>query len=156
MEGTGSFAYHKDPAKTGTAFNDRGWSTLGDLGHLDKDGYLYLSDRRADLILSGGVNIYPQEIENALVLHPAVFDAAVIGVRDEEMGQQVLAIVEAEPGVDASPALAAELIEHCQAHLAKFKCPREIRFAASLPRLPSGKLLRRRIRDEYDPPVEGG
>jgi long-chain acyl-CoA synthetase len=153
MEGTGTFAYHKDSAKTGTAFNRQGWSTLGDLGHLDEDGYLYLSDRRADLILAGGVNIYPQEVENTLVLHPLVFDAAVVGVADEEMGQRVLAIVELEPSVEPTPELAEELIAFCQANLAKFKCPRELKFAPNLPRLPSGKLLRRRIRDEYDPPA---
>jgi acyl-CoA synthetase (AMP-forming)/AMP-acid ligase II len=153
FEGTGRFAYHKDPGKTAGAFNDHGWSTLGDVGHLDEEGYLYLSDRRVDLILSGGVNIYPQEIENALVLHPAVFDAAVIGLKDDEMGQRVFAVVQAEPGVETGPELAEELIAHCQQHLARFKCPREITFVEELPRLPSGKLLRRKVRDEFDPPA---
>ncbi|MCW2524402.1 MAG: fadD [Frankiales bacterium] len=151
FEGTGEFAYHNDKEKTATAFNDRGWSTLGDVGHVEPDGYLYLSDRRVDLIISGGVNIYPQEVENALTLHPAVYDAAVIGVRDEEMGQRVVAVVQAEPGATPGPDLGAELIAHCQQQLAKFKCPREVAFVEELPRLPSGKLLRRRVRDEFDP-----
>ena len=127
------------------AFNDQGWSTLGDVGRLDADGYLYLSDRRVDLIISGGVNIYPQEVENVLTAHPAVFDAAVVGVPDEEMGQRVVAVVQAEPGADFG--LGEQLFAHCRAHLAGFKCPREIVFADELPRLPSGKLLRRWVRD---------
>ncbi|MCW2525672.1 MAG: Acyl-CoA synthetase (AMP-forming)/AMP-acid ligase [Pseudonocardiales bacterium] len=149
--GTAAFEYHNDPDKTAGAFNDRGWSTLGDVGHLDTEGYLYLSDRRVDLIISGGVNIYPQEVENALTQHESVFDAAVIGLRDEEMGQRVFAVVQAEPGVATGPELAEELIAFCQSHLARFKCPREIVFVDELPRLPSGKLLRRRVRDSFDP-----
>jgi long-chain acyl-CoA synthetase len=151
FEGTGEFAYHNDKEKTSTAFNDRGWSTLGDVGHVESDGYLYLSDRRVDLIISGGVNIYPQEVENCLVSDAAVYDAAVIGIRDEEMGQRVVAVVQPEAGVTPGPELAAALIAHCQLHLAKFKCPREVYFVTELPRLPSGKLLRRRVRDEFDP-----
>jgi long-chain acyl-CoA synthetase len=145
FEGTAAFAYHNDPEKTAGAFNDSGWSTLGDVGHLDPDGYLYLSDRRVDLIIAGGVNIYPQEIENVLTAHPAVYDAAVVGVPDEEMGQRVVAVVQAEPGADFD--LTERLFAHCRAHLAGFKCPREIVLADTLPRLPSGKLLRRRVRD---------
>jgi long-chain acyl-CoA synthetase len=147
FEGTGTFVYHNDPEKTAGAFNDNGWSTLGDVGRLDADGYLYLSDRRVDLIISGGVNIYPQEIENVLTAHPAVFDAAVIGIPDEEMGQRVVAVVQAETGLTADSRLAQRLLGHCRAHLAGFKCPRELVFADELPRLPSGKLLRRRVRD---------
>jgi len=147
FEGTAAFAYHNDAEKTAGAVNDRGWSTLGDVGRLDADGYLYLSDRRVDLIISGGVNIYPQEVENVLTMHPAVFDAAVIGVPDPEMGQRVAAVVQAEPGVAAGPPLAEQLLGHCRAHLAGFKCPHEIVFAEELPRLPSGKLLRRWVRD---------
>jgi long-chain acyl-CoA synthetase len=145
FEGTAAFAYHNDTEKTAGAFNDKGWSTLGDVGRLDGDGYLYLSDRRVDLIISGGVNIYPQEVENVLTAHPAVYDAAVVGVPDEEMGQRVVAVVQAELGADFD--LAEQLFAHCQAHLAKFKCPREIVFTGELPRLPSGKLLRRWVRD---------
>jgi acyl-CoA synthetase (AMP-forming)/AMP-acid ligase II len=145
FEGTTAFAYHNDAEKTAGAFNDKGWSTLGDVGRLDGDGYLYLSDRRVDLIISGGVNIYPQEVENVLTAHPAVYDAAVVGVPDEEMGQRVVAVVQAEPG--AGPDLAERLSAHCRAHLAGFKCPREVVFTEELPRLPSGKLLRRWVRD---------
>jgi acyl-CoA synthetase (AMP-forming)/AMP-acid ligase II len=148
MEGTVQFEYHNDAEKTAGAFNDRGWSTLGDLGHVDGDGYLYLSDRRADLILSGGVNIYPQEVEEALALHPAVADVAVIGVDDEEMGQRVMAVVQVEPPAEAGPALEEELIAYCRERIAHFKCPRSIDFG-DVPRLPSGKVLRREVRDRY-------
>jgi long-chain acyl-CoA synthetase len=143
-----SFEYHNDAAKTASALDDRGWSTLGDVGHLDDEGFLYLSDRRTDLIISGGVNIYPAEIEAALISHPAVDDVAVIGVPDPEMGQQVLAIVQPAGSETGSPALAAELIGHCRARLAAFKCPRSVEFVAELPRLPTGKLLRRQLRAE--------
>ena len=142
------FEYLGDPAKTASALDDRGWSTLGDIGHVDAEGYLYLSDRRTDLIISGGVNIYPAEIEEALISHPAVDDVAVIGVPDPEMGQQVLAIVQLTEQEAASADLAAELIEHCRARLASFKCPRSVEFVVELPRLPTGKLLRRQLRAE--------
>src|ERR1700722_13884476 len=145
FEGTAAFAYHNDAEKTAGAFNDRGWSTLGDVGRLDADGYLYLSDRRVDLIISGGGNINPPGIENVLTPPPAVRDPAVVGVPDEEMGQRVVAVVQAEPGADFG--LGEQLFAHCRARLAGFKCPREIVFADELPRLPSGKLLRRWVRD---------
>jgi acyl-CoA synthetase (AMP-forming)/AMP-acid ligase II len=156
FEGTAAFAYHNDAEKTAGAFNDQGWSTLGDVGQLDADGYLYLSDRRVDLIISGGVNIYPQEVENVLTMHPAVFDAAVIGVPDQEMGQRVVAVVQAEPGVAADSGLAEQLLAHCRDHLAGFKCPRELVFVGELPRLPSGKLLRRWVRDWFGSGRDGG
>jgi acyl-CoA synthetase (AMP-forming)/AMP-acid ligase II len=143
-----SFEYHNDPAKTASALDDRGWSTLGDIGHVDDEGFLYLSDRRTDLIISGGVNIYPAEIEEALISHPVVDDVAVIGVPDAEMGQQVLAIVQLTGQGTGSADLAAALIEHCRALLATFKCPRSVEFVAELPRLPTGKLLRRQLRAE--------
>jgi long-chain acyl-CoA synthetase len=143
-----SFEYLGDPAKTASALDDRGWSTLGDIGHVDDEGFLYLSDRRTDLIISGGVNIYPAEIEAALIGHPAVDDVAVIGVPDPEMGQRVLAIVQPARHGTGSPDLAAELIEHCRARLATFKCPRSVEFVAELPRLATGKLLRRQLRAE--------
>ncbi|MET7770846.1 acyl-CoA synthetase [Nocardia sp. NPDC005366] len=136
------FEYLGDDAKTAEAFNDKGWNTLGDLGHVDEDGFLYLSARRSDLILSGGVNIYPQEIEDALILHPAVEDVAVMGQPDDEMGQRVHAIVQPSPDATAGPELEQELIEHCRANLAHFKAPRSITFG-EVPRLPSGKILRR-------------
>jgi acyl-CoA synthetase (AMP-forming)/AMP-acid ligase II len=142
------FEYHNDPAKTASSRNGRGWSTLGDMGHLDADGYLFLADRRTDLIISGGVNIYPAEIEEALITHPAVVDVAVIGVPDPEMGQSVLAVVQPAGDGPPRPGLADELIAHCRSRLASFKCPRTIEFTRELPRLPTGKLLRRQLRAE--------
>ena len=136
------FAYHGDPEKTARAYDDRGWSTIGDLGHLDEEGFLYLSDRRTDLILSGGVNIYPREIEDALALHPAVLDVAVIGLPDEEMGERVHAVVQPAEGEVPGPELERALVEFCRDRLAHYKAPRAITFA-EVPRLPSGKILRR-------------
>jgi long-chain acyl-CoA synthetase len=147
FDGAG-FECHNDPAKTAGSRNEQGWSTLGDIGHLDADGFLYLSDRRTDLIISGGVNIYPREIEEALLGHPAVADSAVIGLPDPEMGQSVLALVQTSAQAAGSPALAAELIAHCRSRLAAFKCPRSVEFVAALPRTPTGKLLRRQLRAE--------
>lgn len=149
VEGTPRFEYHNDPSKTADAFNARGWSSLGDMGSLDEEGYLYLSDRRTNLILSGGVNIYPQEIENELTLHPDVLDVAVIGVPDPEMGQQVKAVVQPSDPGRAGPELEAELIAYCRGRLAGFKCPRSIDFVDELPRLPSGKLAKRLLIDRY-------
>jgi long-chain acyl-CoA synthetase len=143
-----TFEYHNDPVKTASSRNDKGWTTLGDIGHMDEDGYLYLSDRRADLIISGGVNIYPAEIEEALIMHPAVADVAVIGVPDAEMGQSVLAIVQPASEGTWPDDLAAELIAHCRSRLASYKAPRAVEFAAQLPRTPTGKLLRRKLRAE--------
>jgi long-chain acyl-CoA synthetase len=129
--------------------NDRGWRTLGDIGRLDEDGYLYLTDRRAHMIISGGVNIYPQEAENVLAGHPAVADVAVIGVPDPEMGEAVKAVVQpVDPGA-AGPELAAELIAACRAELAGYKCPRSVDFVAELPRDPNGKLYKRTLRERY-------
>jgi long-chain acyl-CoA synthetase len=149
IESPMTFAYHNDPARTAEAFNDRGWGTLGDLGHLDADGFLYLSDRRTDLIITGGVNVYPREIEEALAMHPKVADVAVIGLPHEEMGEEIRAVVQAAPGVTPGPALERELIEHCTRQLARFKRPRHVDFTSELPRLPSGKILRRLVRDGY-------
>lgn len=139
------FEYHGDPAKTASAWNDKGWNTLGDLGRVDEDGYLYLSDRRTDLILSGGVNIYPREIEEALILHPAVDDIVVVGVADEEFGQRVHAYVQAAPTVEAGPGLGAELSAFARERVARFKVPRGWTFLSEVPRLPSGKVLRRNL-----------
>jgi long-chain acyl-CoA synthetase len=149
FSGTRRFSYHNDAAKTAGVYNDQGWSTLGDMGSVDAEGYLYLADRRTDLILSGGVNIYPREIEDALALHPAVADIVVFGVPDEEMGQRVHAVVQpAVPGA-GSPELAAELIDFCRSRIAHYKAPRAVSFEDELPRLPSGKLLRRLLMDRY-------
>ncbi len=154
VEGAPLFEYHNDPAKTAEAYNDRGWTTLGDMGAVDDEGYLYLSDRRSNLILRGGVNIYPQEVEDALALHPAVADVAVIGVADEEMGQEVKAVVQLTVPGEASPELGAALIAYCRDRLAGFKCPRTVDFVDELPRLPTGKLAKRLLRDRYEaPPV---
>ena len=149
MSGTPKFEYHGDADKTSGAYNDKGWSTLGDLGHVDEDGYLYLSARRTDLILSGGVNIYPQEIEDALTMHPAVLDVAVIGMPDDEMGQRVHAVVTPADGIAADEALAAELIEYSRERLAHFKAPRTVEFG-EVPRLPSGKILKRALLSRYE------
>ena len=149
FSGTRRFSYHNDPAKTAGAYNEKGWSTLGDMGHLDSEGFLYLADRRTDLILSGGVNIYPREVEDALALHPAVADIVVLGIPDEEMGQRVHAVVQpAIPGA-GSPELAGELIDFCRSRIAHYKAPRAISFEDELPRLPSGKMLRRLLMDRY-------
>jgi long-chain acyl-CoA synthetase len=149
FEATNRFEYHNDPEKTASVFDSRGWGTLGDVGYVDPEGYLFLTDRVSHMIISGGVNIYPQEIEDVLVLHPRVADAGVIGVPDEEMGESVLAVIQpAEAGVDTDR-LEQELRELCRAKLAGYKSPRAYRFAPELPRLPTGKLLKRRLREEF-------
>ncbi|RDH78534.1 acyl-CoA synthetase [Mycolicibacterium moriokaense] len=149
FEGGPEFEYFKDPAKTASVSNDRGWRSLGDMGYVDDDGYLYLTDRSTFMIVSGGVNIYPQEAENVLVMHPKLVDAAVFGVPNDEFGEEVKAVVQAADGVKTGPALEAELIEHCRANLATYKCPRSIEFDSALPRDANGKLYKRRIRDPY-------
>jgi long-chain acyl-CoA synthetase len=149
FSGGPEFAYHKDPAKTKGAYNAKGWSSLGDVGYLDAEGYLYLTDRRAYMIISGGVNVYPQEAENVLVNHPAVADVAVFGVPNEEMGEEVKAVVQSSPGYSPGQALADELIAFCKASLSPIKCPRSIDFRAELPRTPTGKLLKRILREQY-------
>ena len=147
--GGGGFEYHNDPEKTARSRDPRGWSTLGDVGYVDEDGYLYLTDRKAYMIISGGVNIYPQEAENLLVTHDKVMDAAVIGVPNEDLGEEVKAVVQPAPGVEPGPELERELIAFCRDRLAAFKCPRSIDFEAELPRLPTGKLYKRLLRDRY-------
>jgi acyl-CoA synthetase (AMP-forming)/AMP-acid ligase II len=147
--GMSTFEYHNDPDKTRSAHHPSGWSTYGDVGHVDEDGFLYLTDRRADLVIVGGVNVYPQEAENLLISHPLVLDAAVFGVPHPEFGEEVKAVVELVPGVEPGPETEAALIDHCRAHLAGIKCPRSIDFRADLPREPNGKLLKRLLRDEY-------
>jgi long-chain acyl-CoA synthetase len=143
-----SFEYHHDPEKT--ASGRRGnLITAGDYGRLDGDGYLYLLDRRTDLIISGGVNIYPAEIEQALITHPAVNDVAVIGVPDPEWGHQVFAVIQPAAGVIADASLAAELLEYCGRQLASFKRPRRFEFVSDFPRTETGKVQRRVLRDAY-------
>ena len=149
FEGGPEFEYFKDPQKTASVSNAKGWRTLGDVGYVDDEGYLYLTDRSTFMIVSGGVNIYPQEIENLLVMHPKLADAAVFGVPNEEFGEEVKAVVQPLDGVSASPELADELIDYCRTHLASYKCPRSIDFDPALPRDPNGKLYKRRIRDRY-------
>ncbi len=149
FEGGPDFEYFKDPEKTASVSNDRGWRTLGDVGYVDDDDYLYLTDRSTFTIVSGGVNIYPQEAENLLVMHPKLIDAAVFGVPNEEFGEEVKAVVQPGAGTKPGPDLAAELIDYCRAHLAAYKCPRSIDFDPELPRDPNGKLYKRRIRERY-------
>jgi long-chain acyl-CoA synthetase len=143
------FKYHNDPGKTADAYNRLGWSTLGDIGWLDEEGYLYLTDRKSFMIISGGVNIYPQEIENLLVTHPKVMDVAVVGAPDEEMGEKVVAVVQPMDWSEAGDALAAELDAFARAHLSHVKIPRRIDFMQELPRHATGKLYKRLIRDAY-------
>lgn len=146
-----SFEYHNDPEKTASVTNQHGWTTLGDVGRLDSDGYLYLTDRKSFMIISGGVNIYPAEIENLLVTHPKVADVAVIGIPDDDLGETVLAIVQPAAEVVGDDALAAELIAFGRANLSHIKAPRRIDFMAELPRLPTGKLPKRVLRDRHWP-----
>jgi long-chain acyl-CoA synthetase len=148
-EGT-MFEYWNDPEKTAESRDPTGTlSTVGDVGYLDDDGYVYLTDRRTYMIISGGVNIYPQEAENLLVTHPKVLDAAVVGVPNDDLGEEVKAVVEPVDGVEPGPELENELIQFCREHLAAYKCPRSVDFDPSLPRLPTGKLYKRVLRDRY-------
>jgi acyl-CoA synthetase (AMP-forming)/AMP-acid ligase II len=151
FEGGATFEYHNDPKKTESSrdVKGRGWSTLGDVGYLDDDGFLYLTDRKAYMIISGGVNIYPQEAENVLVTHPKVLDAAVFGIPNEEFGEEVKAVVQPVAMADAGRALELELIAYCKEQLASLKCPRSIDFEAELPRHPTGKLYKRLLKDRY-------
>jgi long-chain acyl-CoA synthetase len=145
------FSYHNDPEKTKRAYNSKGWSTLGDVGYLDDEGFLYLTDRKSYMIISGGVNIYPQETEDVLITHPEIADVAVFGVPNEEMGEEVKAVVQPHDMARAGKELEAELILFCRKHLSPIKCPRSIDFEAELPRTPTGKLVKRHLRDRYWP-----
>jgi long-chain acyl-CoA synthetase len=150
FRGATAFQYFQEPAKTAESRTADGMaSTVGDVGHVDAEGYLYLTDRKTYMIISGGVNIYPQETENLLSAHPAVLDVAVIGVPNEDMGEEVKAVVQLVNPADASPDLAQELITYCRRRQAHFKCPRTVDFVPELPRSPTGKLYKRVLRDAY-------
>ncbi len=145
------FEYHNDPAKTDSATHPDHptWTTSGDIGYIDSDRFLYLTDRAAFMIISGGVNIYPQESENVLTMHPKVFDVAVIGVPDEEMGEQVKAVVQLVDGVEPSDAVARELLDYVRERVSHYKAPRSIDFSDDLPRTPTGKLVKHKLRARY-------
>ena len=147
------FEYHNDPEKTADARHPdhQNWSTVGDIGYLDDDGYLYLTDRKSFMIISGGVNIYPQEVENVLALHPCLVDVAVIGVPDAEMGEQVKAVVQLKNGFEPSDKLGQEIIGYVRERLAHFKAPRSVDFVEKLPRTETGKLLKRELLQAYRP-----
>ena len=152
FESTASFEYLNDVEKTAASRHHRGWMTVGDIGYLDEDGYLYLTDRRHHMIISGGVNIYPQEAENILVTHPRVMDAAVFGIPDDEMGQSVKGVVQLVDPDDATDEFAAELLSWLRDRLAHFKCPRSISFEAQLPRTDTGKLYKESLIGKYAAP----
>jgi acyl-CoA synthetase (AMP-forming)/AMP-acid ligase II len=151
FEGATNFEYHNDPEKTKNSRHPEhaDWSTLGDIGYVDDDGFLFLTDRKANMIISGGVNIYPQEAENVLTMHPKVMDVAVFGIPNEDFGEEVKAVVQPVSMDDAGPDLERELLAFCKDQLAGFKVPRSIDFQAELPRHPTGKLYKRLLRDKY-------
>lgn len=146
-----NYGYFKDDAKTKSSQypEHANWTALGDVGYVDTDGFLYLTDRATFMIISGGVNIYPQEIEDVMILHPKIADIAVIGVPDEEMGEAVKAVVQLAEGIPQSPGVAEELLIYAREHIAHYKCPRSLDFMDELPRLPTGKLYKRLIKDRY-------
>jgi fatty-acyl-CoA synthase len=145
------FEYHQDPLRTAATRNGLGWSTLGDIGRLGEEGYLYLVDRRAFMIISGGVNIYPQEVEAVLIGHPHVADVAVVGVPSDDLGEEVKAVVQLLEPSNAGSSMEAELLAWCRQHLAAFKCPRSVDFDIELPRHPTGKLYKQLVRQRYWP-----
>jgi acyl-CoA synthetase (AMP-forming)/AMP-acid ligase II len=147
----GTFEYHNDKEKTSNAISSQGYSTLGDIGYVDEEGFLYLTDRKSFMIISGGVNIYPKETEDLLVMHPKVEDVAVFGVPNEEMGEEVKAVIQPVNMNEAGPALEAELISFCREHISHIKCPQSVDFEEELPRHPTGKLYKRLLKDKYWP-----
>ncbi len=149
FEGGGDFEYFNDKDKTNESRHPQGWSTLGDVGYVDEEGYLYLTDRKSFMIISGGVNIYPQETENLLVTHPKVMDVAVFGVPNDDFGEEVKAVVQPKNWDDVGPDFEAELIDFCREHISHIKCPRSIDFLEELPRHPTGKLYKRLLKDKY-------
>jgi long-chain acyl-CoA synthetase len=150
MENDSGFEYHRDAEGTSHAFRGKRF-TLGDIGYLDADGYLFIQDRAKDMIITGGVNVYPAEVEAVLSSHPLVADVGVIGVPDPEWGEQIKAVVQLDPSAEPSPELATELVAYCRDRLASYKCPRSVDFRDDLPRTDAGKLYKRRLRDEYWP-----
>jgi len=146
-----AFMYHNDPEKTSESRHPGhdDWATVGDIGYLDDDGYLFLTDRKAFMIISGGVNIYPQEVENVLAMHPQIYDVAVIGIPHPEMGQEVKAIVQLREGQAPSEELATEIIDYVRERLARFKAPRSVDFIDEMPRSATGKLVKRKLQDRY-------
>ena len=146
---TASFQYKGDAEKTAGAMSPQGFATYGDIGYIDDDGYLFLTDRKSFMIISGGVNIYPRETEDVLIAHPAVLDAGVFGIPHPDLGEEVRAAVELQPGYEPSDELAAEIITYCRDHLSHFKCPRSVDFSDALPRLPTGKLRKAELRAPY-------
>lgn len=153
FSGFNEVTYRNDPAKSAAARSPQGWSTIGDVGYVDGDGFLFLTDRQSDMIISGGVNVYPREVENAFLLHPDVSEVAVFGVPDGDLGETVRAAVVLRAGVHAGDAVETALINHLREHLAGPKRPKSIQFRAELPALPTGKILKRALRDEYAAPV---
>ncbi|MDG2049972.1 MAG: acyl-CoA synthetase [Myxococcota bacterium] len=143
------FEYHNAPEKTAESKSPQGYTTLGDVGYVDEEGWLYLTDRKAHMIISGGVNVYPQEAENVLITHPKVYDVAVIGVPNEEFGEEVKAVVQPVDMAEANDELKQELIQHCRDRLSSIKCPRSVDFDPELPRHPTGKLYKRLLKDRY-------
>ena len=149
FDGGYRFEYHNDPEKTADAYNSKGWSALGDVGWMDEEGYLYLTDRKSFMIISGGVNLYPQEVEDVIIGHAKVFDVAVIGAPDEDLGEKMVAIIQPVDIAMAGPDLAEEILAFCADKLSRIKLPKHIDFRAELPRHPTGKLYKRLLRDEY-------
>lgn len=149
FEGTGNFSYHGDAAKTEKVTSPQGWRTYGDLGYVDAEGYLYLTGRKSFTIITGGVNVYPQEVEDVLGAHPAVADCAVFGIADEDLGEQVKAVVQTVAPHDAGPELGQELIAWCRSKLSAIKCPKTIDFDPALPREPNGKLYKLPLQQRY-------
>ena len=143
------FEYHGEPKKTAETRSSKGWTTLGDIGTLDEEGYLYLTDRKSNMIISGGVNIYPQETENLLIQHPKVLDAAVIGIPHEEFGEEVKAVVELKNMDEAGPELEKELIAYCRENISHIKSPKSIDFSDDIPRTPTGKMVKRLLKERY-------
>lgn len=151
-EGGVEFSYRNEPEKTAQSRHAKGWTTVGDIGYLDEEGYLYLTDRKNFMIISGGVNVYPQEIEDLLITHPRIADAAVIGTPHDDLGEQVTAVIQTVDPREATPELAAELRLWMREHLSGVKVPRRIEFRSELPRLPTGKMVKHLLRDEYASP----
>jgi long-chain acyl-CoA synthetase len=148
MKNVMPFEYKGDPEKT-RAGRHGDYFSVGDVGEMNEEGFLFLRDRKIDMVICGGVNVYPAEVEAALLEHPAVGDAAVFGIPHDDWGEEVKAVVEPAPGAQAGPALAAELLAHCRERLAAYKCPRSLDFVDALPRDPNGKLYKRKLRDPY-------